>query len=65
MNDYELEIPTAICPQCGAVYDDYDGRGVVECDECGYCAHPVIYRGRCVACGHQLTKEELEQIDRG
>ena len=64
MTDYEMEIPTATCPQCGAEYDDYEARGVVHCDRCGYCAHPVIYGDRCVACGEQLSADELEMIDR-
>jgi hypothetical protein len=31
--------PTMSCPRCGAVYDDFDGIGVVFCSACRFCRH--------------------------
>ena len=29
-----------VCPRCGADQEDYDGIGVMWCENCLYCAHP-------------------------
>lgn len=45
------DLPEAICPRCGHREDDYDGFGMLACDECGWCSHPDRYGGVCGICG--------------
>lgn len=39
------------CPQCKAVYEDFDGVGVIYCENCGYCEHASITGDTCDYCG--------------
>lgn len=54
--------PQMKCPKCGAVYDDFDGVGVLHCPACGYCVHPatetVDGKTTCCVCGRETTKKE-------
>lgn len=43
--------PTARCPKCGHEQVDLDGFGVLHCDACRYCAHPMRTDGVCQICG--------------
>ena len=47
----QYEVPTSICPKCGAEQEDHDGFGVLYCDECEYCAHAAASGDTCDICG--------------
>lgn len=46
-----MEDVYSICPKCGKSQVDNDGFGVLDCEECGYCAHPSRTDGVCDICG--------------
>ena len=55
------DMPTMLCPQCGAEHPDFDGFGFIAhtkpayADGCGFCVHPsrdgVPGGWRCGICG--------------
>ena len=51
------DMPTMLCPQCGAEHPDFDGFGFIAHtkpayeDACGWCSHPMRPGGRCTLCG--------------
>lgn len=45
------------CPKCGEEYDDFDGFGVLYCEECGYCTHASITDRICDFC-HKEPKDK-------
>ena len=51
--DYTL-YPTMCCPQCHVEQVDYDGFGILFCDECGYCTHAAQTGGKCDLCGKEM-----------
>lgn len=42
------------CPVCGAEQEDFDGFGVVHCEECGYCQHISSTGGVCDICEKEI-----------
>lgn len=51
----EDEIVIIECPRCGAEQEDFDGFGVVHCEDCGYCTHPAATDNICEICGEDIT----------
>lgn len=49
MADYDFQTLMQ-CPQCNKVYDDFDGLGVLYCEQCGYCKHASYSEGVCDYC---------------
>jgi ribosomal protein L37AE/L43A len=49
-------MPTMICPQCHIETIDYDGFGVLHCDNCGYCTHAAQSGDplKCDVCGEVM-----------
>lgn len=37
----DFETPQTQCPKCGQWQDDFDGFGVLNCEFCDYCSHPI------------------------
>ncbi len=37
--DYDFKPPIMICPICKTEYQDFDGLGIIYCNNCGYCIH--------------------------
>lgn len=50
-NEDDFEQPKMECPRCPAVYDDFDGFGVLHCPACGFCSHASVTGGVCGFCG--------------
>lgn len=51
--DVDDEVPSSVCPGCGAEVPDYDGFGVLAHlgdGGCGYCQHASITDGVCSFC---------------
>lgn len=48
---FRYKQPQSQCPQCGTWQDDYDGVGVVYCENCLYCSHPSWTGDQCDVCG--------------
>jgi hypothetical protein len=52
--------PQMRCPKCGAIYDDFDGVGVLHCPACGYCIHPATKtidgKETCCVCGREIME---------
>ncbi len=49
------EQPKMSCPKCNAVYDDYDGFGVLYCPSCGYCQHTSVTGEICGFCKKKIS----------
>ena len=39
------------CPKCDYKHEDFDGFGVLYCDQCGFCTHDSVTNDRCDFCG--------------
>lgn len=55
------EQPKMQCPKCRAEYDDFDGLGVLYCEQCGYEDDVITVLRRAV--GHLEGKTVLEVVD--
>jgi hypothetical protein len=47
-----------LCPKCGAQQTDYDGFGVLKCEECDYCCHPSATNGVCGLCHRDISTSQ-------
>jgi hypothetical protein len=52
------DLPIVRCPCCPATQTDYDGFGVLKCDECGWCSHASAQNGVCGLCGQPVSAAE-------
>lgn len=59
----DVPMPKMGCPNCIAVYDDFDGFGVLFCGVCGYCTHPSVTGGVCDWCKKKRPPRLPEKKD--
>lgn len=62
---FRYKQPQSQCPQCGTWHDDYDGVGVVYCDNCLYCSHPAWTGDQCDVCGCTESMKKAVQSFKG
>lgn len=53
--------PIKECPKCGQEFLDFDGLGVLYCEECGFCKHASQSekdgKWTCDYCGEEVKDE--------